>query len=99
MEKLYWESTSEGGAYASIDIAEKASIVVYLGKIKNMFDFKLSLTTRKDFGIESTQRDSFKIFESEVLYTSLEGAKTQALYALAAHFSSITKIIAEEADA
>lgn len=66
------DSKNQDGVYLEIDIAKDAYFHLFVEKIKNMYAFHIDLHTSRDCR-------SFDIYECELLYSSLDEAKQQAI--------------------
>lgn len=73
-EFKWTDSKNQDGAYLKIDIAEDAYFRLFVEKIKNMYAFHIDLHTSRD-----CEHRSFDIYECELLYSSLDEAKQQAI--------------------
>lgn len=76
--KLEWVKNWSDDPYCQIDLTDNSYIYISIDKTKNMYDFKISLNTARRYGIESTERNRFDIYDSPILYDTIEQAQTVA---------------------
>jgi len=80
MEDFKWiDSENVEEAYLKIDIQKDVYFHLFVEKFKNMYAFHIDLHTSRHFGTESSEYHNFDIYECELLYSSLDEAKQQAI--------------------